>query len=231
MLKELGKCAVFRARTVAELTGASPAYARLVLQRLAKAGQVLRIGRDAYTVHRDAFLVASRMAWPSYISVWSALRYHNLTEQVPHAVWVVTARKRRAEVRFADTLIMFIRTKPRLLFGYGKVDYRGFEVFMADPEKAVIDSLLFRRVSVSEMFGILKANIRTLNVGRLVGYAVKTGNGALIRRLGYMLDRLGRDTHRRLKKYVYPTPVALDYSLPAGGPVNGKWKVRENVRL
>lgn len=214
------------------MAGTTPEYAKLVLQRLKKAHQVTEIERGTFTVHADALLVASRIAWPSYISLWSALRYHDLTEQIPHAVWVVSTRKRkRTRLTFADIPIMFVHTKHRYLFGYDKVEYRGFEIFVADPEKSVIDCLLFRRVSVSETFDVLKANIKTLRVGRLVEYAIRTDNGALIKRLGHMLDRLGRDPYEKLKKHVYAAPVVLEYGMPRKGKLNAKWGIIENVML
>jgi len=231
-MKELEKHVVFKTATLTSIIESNPAYAKLVCQRLKKAGNIIEIERGKYTVHDDAFLISSRIVWPSYISTWSALRYHNLTEQVPHAVWVVTTKKRKcSEIRFNDTTIFFIRTKPKNLFGYSKVEYNGFEVFIADPEKAIVDSLLFKKISVSETYDVLENHIESINVYRLAAYAIQTGNGALIKRLGYMLDRLNIDLHKKLRKYIYPTPVVLEYNLPVRGNTCSKWALIENAIL
>lgn len=231
LLKEFEKHAVIDRRKVEGIVG-SGAYASLLLHRLKKSGQIFEIERNRYTVHKDAFLVASRISWPSYISVWSALRYHNLTEQIPQAIWVVTTNKRRnAMINFAGTEIIFILTSPKYFFGFEKVDFKGIEVFIADPEKSVIDSMLFRRVSISEIFSILESNLGSIRTGILLNYAVRTGNKAMIKRLGFLLDKLGKDYLERLKKYVYPTCTPLEYNLPTKGGLNAKWRIVENVTL
>ena len=231
MLKEFEKHAVIDRRKVEGIVG-SGAYASLLVHRLKKSGQIFEIERNRYTVHKDAFLVASRISWPSYISIWSSLRYHNLTEQIPQAVWVVTTKKRRnAKITFAGTQITFILTSPKYFFGFEKVDFNGIEVFIADPEKSVIDSMLFRRVSVSEIFSILESNLGSIRTGKLLNYAIRTGNKAMIKRLGFLLDKLGKDYIERLKKYVYPACTPLEYNLPAKGGLNAKWKIVENVKL
>lgn len=231
LLKEFERHAVIDRRKVEGITG-SGAYASLLLHRLKKSGQIFEIERNRYTVHKDAFLVASRISWPSYISIWSALRYHNLTEQIPQTIWVVTTKKRRnARLTFAGTKIVFILTSPKYFFGFEKVDFKGIDVFIADSEKSVIDSMLFRRVSVSEIFSILESNLDSIRAGRLLNYAVRTGNKAMIKRLGFLLDKLGKDYFERLKKYVYPACTPLEYNLSAKGELNAKWRIVENVRL
>lgn len=232
VLKSLEGYVVFDTNTVRNIIKKDLSYTRLFLHRLKRSGNILQVERNRYTVHKDAFLVASRITWPSYISLWSALRFYNLTEQIPHSVWVVTTRKRRTkEIRFIGTDISFVLTKPKYFFGFKKIDFRGCEIFVADPEKSIIDGILFRRISVSEIFSILKAGLRTLNVNRLLSYAVKTENKALIKRLGFLLDRLGFDYHNRLSKHVYHPRTPLEYNLPAKGRFNKKWKIIENIRV
>jgi len=231
LLKEFEKHAVIDRKKVEGITG-SGAYASLLLHRLKKSGQIFEIERNRYTVHKDALLIASRISWPSYISIWSALRYHNLTEQIPQTIWVVTTNKRRnARLTFGGTEIIFILTSPKYFFGFEKIDFDGIEVFIADPEKSIIDSMLFRRVSVSEIFSILKSNLESIRTGKLLDYAIRTGNKAMIKRLGFLLDKLEKDYSKKLKKYVYPTCTPLEYNLPAKGESDAKWRIVENVRL
>ena len=63
---------------------------------------------------------------------------------------------------------------------------------MADKEKTIIDSLeKFKYIGgLSEVIRILKNNIETLDVQRLVDYTVLMGSSILIQRLGYTLDHL-----------------------------------------
>ena len=231
LLNELQKHVLFDRRAVAGMVN-NESYAGVLLHRLKVAGDIQEVERNSYTVHKDPFLIASRIAWPSYISIWSALRYHNLTEQLPQAIWVVTTKKRRnTRIEFAGTEISFLIASQKYFFGYDKIGLRGFEVFVADPEKSIIDSLLFRKVSVSEIFEILSNNLGALRKGRLADYAVRTGNRALIKRLGFMLERLGATIDERLRKSVDSSRTPLEYNLPSAGKVDKEWKVVENVRL
>lgn len=231
-LKSLEKYAVFDLNVVRSIIKKDIPYTRLFLHRLKKLGYVFEIERNRYTVHRDAFLIASRIAWPSYISLWSAIRFHNLTEQIPHSIWAVTTRKRRKnKIRFADAEILFVLTKPKYFFGFKKVDFKGFEIFVAEPEKSIIDGLLFRKISVSEIFSILKSNLHSISVERTLNYAIKTKNKALIKRIGFLFGRLGLDYYNKLKRYVCFPYTALEYNLPVEGKRDEKWKILKNVKV
>lgn len=232
VLKELEKQVVFNSRTVRNIVAKPAPYANLFIHRLRKNGAIYEIEKGKYTLHKDPLLISSRIIWPSYISLWSALRYHNLTEQIPHSVWVITTRlRRKIRMNFLDTEINFVITKPKYFFGYDKLSFRGYEIFVADPEKAIIDCLLFRKVSSAEIFGILKNNMGKIRQKKLVGYAVRTENHALIKRLGYMLGKLGIDTYNRVRKYVYYPSTRIEQNMPMKGPLNEKWRILENVKL
>ncbi len=231
-LGELGRRPVFTSAEARSLLGKGPAYANLYLHRLKAAGRLFEVERGKFTVHDDPFIVASRIAWPSYISLWSDLRYHDLTEQAPHAVWVVTSRRRkRRRIRYAGTDILFTVTGGRNMFGYDKRLRDGQEIFVADPEKAIIDSLLFGKVSVAEVFEIIRTNLPRIRTGRLVDYAARTGSQALAKRLGLLLERAGKNPASRQLKGTYAQIIPLDRKSPRAGTVNRKWKLIENVAL
>lgn len=231
LLKKLENYAIFNLATFRKLAGGgSTAYASIYIHRLMKAGYVFKIQKGTYTVHKDPFVVASRIVWPSYISLWSAIRHHNLTEQLPHDVWVVTPRRLwRKEVLFADAKIIFVRAKPRYFFGYKKIMISDFEVFMAEPEKALLDGMLLKKISFSELAGIIKNNIKSLDAKRLVSYAIETRNKPLIKRLGYLLDETGMDCHAKLRGSINNSFVPLEYSLPTKGEKNKKWMIIKNT--
>jgi len=230
LLGSLGRYPVFDLATFASIANLRPDYAKVRLFRLTSRGLVRKVLRNVYTVHSDPVLVASRMVWPSYISIWYAMSHHGLTDQVPHEIQVITTRAtyRRALI-FMGTRISFIRVRPGHFFGYEKTLRGGHEVFMATPEKAIIDAALLRRISMSELFDILKRNIDVINVTKMVGYMARCDNTALSKRLGFMLDTLGHDAHAVLSKDMYPSLVRLDASLPDRGPVKRKWGIRDNI--
>ena len=176
VLRELEKHPVFDMnifRGVAEVKGS---YAKLYLHRLAKSGMIFKIERNRYTTHKNPFLIASRISWPSYISLWSALRFHNLTEQIPHTISVVTTKKRRqAAINFCGTKIVFTYIDKKCFFGYKKINYEGFEVFVAEPEKAFADALLLKKISEGEALEILKKNKKEFDFKKFLAFSRKAG--------------------------------------------------------
>ena len=186
-------------------------YANLYLHRLEKQKLIQRVEKNIYTVYSDPFLIASRIVWPSYLSCWSALKFHNLTEQVPFSLYVIIPYYKR-EIIFGNTQILFISSKNRNFFGYEKINYRGFEIFVADKEKAIIDSALFKKASFSELMEITKNHLKELDLGKFLRYLKKTGNKSLIKRFGWLFDSLGKDMYLRLKRYIDKVYIPLDYA-------------------
>lgn len=231
LYKQLERCVVFDVKKVSELANASASYARLLIHRMKKRGLIARIERNCYTVHDDAFLIASRIVWPSYISDLAALNWYHLSEQLPTTIVVITTKgRRRKEILFGNAKIVFVRVKPKYFFGYGKVIYRDFEIFVADKEKAIVDTTLLRRMSFSEIAEIVKKNKRELDFKKMALYVLKTADFGTIKRLGFILERLGGDV-KALKRLVRGRYLPLDYALQGKGKKNDRWRVIENVKL
>ncbi len=73
---------------------------------------------------------------------------------------------------------------------------------------------------------------KDLDVKRLVDYALRLNIGAVIRRLGFLLETSGIETPesvRALQSHLTPTYEPLDSSLPPEGPYQARWRVRVNV--
>ncbi len=232
LLKELEGYAVFSNKTVRELTNKNSAYTKLLIYRLKKQGLIAEIEKNKYTVQKDVLVIASNIVWPCYLSCWTALRYHNLTEQLPQNIFVITTRARKTRaVVFRGNKILFIKVKPKSFFGFKKESHADFIIFMAEKEKAVIDSALFKKISFSELSSIIKQHADEINSRLLVDYLKKTKNRALIKRFGFLLDKLGMDFYSEVKRFINATYILLDYSLAKKGGKNKKWKVIENVKL
>jgi predicted transcriptional regulator of viral defense system len=228
LLAHFRKYPVFGSSTVKNKTGKTDSYANLLIHRLRKRGLITMIERDKYTVYKDPFLLASRLIWPSYISCWSALKYHNLTEQVPQGITVAATANRKAVI-FGNTKIRFVKLNPQVFFGYDKVKLEGFDIFIANAEKAIIDSALLGEVSISEIKEILENNVRVLNVRRIVAYLKRIGNRSLIKRFGYLLESLGKDYFKSFKRFMDGAYILLDSSGMANTNKNEKWKVVINA--
>ena len=225
-IEYLKKFPVFSAKTIT--AKASRGYINLYLYRLEKRHLIERIKKNLYTIYKDSFLIASRIVWPSYISCWSSLKFHNLTEQVPNAVFVVVPRYKKTLI-FQKTPIYFIATKSKNIFGYEKIIYKGFEIFIADKEKAIIDSALFKKASFSELQEIISNNLGQLSIKKFLKYLKKIRNKSLIKRFGYVFDMLEKDCSKELKRYIDKVYIPLDYSKKKMGTKNKKWMIVKNA--
>jgi len=232
MIRELEKYPVFNLKTLKDIIDKDSSYSKLVIYRLKKDKLIFEIEKNKYTTKKDAILISSSIIWPSYISGWSALRYYNFTEQLPQTILIITTRKRKKkEINFNNIKIIFTKVKPKYFFGYKKEHYGDFDIFVADKEKALIDSALFKKISFSEICDIVRNNIKDINVDLLMNYLIKIKNKTLIKRLGFLLDKVGMDKYHELKRFINSKYIPLDYALIKKGKKNRKWKVIENVKL
>jgi len=231
IVKKLEEYPTFNIDTFANIIDNDKTYAKVFLNRLKNRGIITQIQRNVYTVQEDPLIIASRIIWPSYISLWAAFRHHNLTEQIPSKISVITARsKSRKNIQMMNTIIIFEKIRPSWFFGFSKINIQDFEVFMAEPEKALIDAVLLKKISTAEIYFILKENIKNISTIKIVDYIIRTENHALAKRFGWMLESLGCKYVKRLKKQTYKTMIPLDITRPITGLHDKKWGVVVNIR-
>jgi len=230
IVKKLEEYPTFNIDTFANIIDNDKTYAKVFLNRLKNRGIIKQIQRNVYTVQEDPLIIASRIIWPSYISLWAAFRHHNLTEQIPSKISVITARsKSRKNIQMMNTTIIFEKIRPSWFFGFSKIKIQDFEVFMAEPEKALIDAVLLKKISTTEIYFILKENIKNISTIKIVDYIIRTENHALAKRFGWMLESLGCKYVKRLKKQTYKTMIPLDITRPITGLHDKKWGVVVNI--
>lgn len=175
LLKALSIYPAFEVRDIASILGKSRNYAYLVAHRLKKAGAIYEIENGKYSTYQDPFSVASWVTWPSYISSWAALSYYKLTEQLPFTIHVATTRKRKTKtVSYGGAKIEFIKIKPTNFIGFKRINYEGKEIFIAEPEKAIVDALSFHKMSLQEAAELVHGNEGKINKTKLLKYAKTT---------------------------------------------------------
>ena len=230
IVKKLEEYPTFNIDTFANIIDNDKTYAKMQLNRLKNRGIVKQIQRNVYTVQEDPLIIASRIIWPSYISLWAAFRYHNLTEQIPNKISVITTRsKSRENIQMMNTTINFEKIRSLWFFGFSKIRIQGFEVFIAEPEKALIDAVLLKKISTAEIYFLLKENIKNISTKKIVDYILRTKNRALAKRFGWMLESLGCNYAKKLKKQTYKTMIPLDITRPIAGLNDKKWGVIVNI--
>lgn len=224
LLKILQEYPLFTENDVAKIVDKNASYVKTMLYRLRKRKLIHRVERGKYTVHDDVLVFASHIVIPSYISLWTALRHYNLTEQLPKTVFVVVP-KHKEQFKFHSTLIEFVKSKH--FFGFRKERYRDFDIFIAEPEKAAIDSLLSKKIPLDEIVKAIKT--KELKTEKLIDYSIKTKNKSLIKRLGFILEEAHLEC-KRLNKFVDNNYICLDLMLGRTGRKNNKWRIIDNRR-
>ena len=118
--------------------------------------------------------IANKMYSPSYVSMETALSHYSIIPQVSMAVVSMTSKPTR---RFKNLHGLFIyhSIQPKAFGGYSIEKYNGFNVLMAEPEKALVDYLYFKTLRKSE-FDITaerfdQRRISDFNKKRLEAYA------------------------------------------------------------
>lgn len=221
LLKKLEYFPLFTENDVAKIINKGPKYVRTLLYRLNKKKLIQRIEKGKYTVHNDPLILASHIVIPSYLSLWTALRYYNMTQQQPTSFFVVSKIKRK---NIKKRNIIFMSTKH--LFGYKKERYSDFDIFIACPEKTIIDSLLFK-IPLEDIYIALENT--DINFDRLSEYAKKTKNKSLMKRLGYLLENKKNNSYGL--KALDNNYILLDYLGKKKGKKNKKWKLIINSEL
>jgi len=126
----------------------STAAVRRQLDRWVKSGRLLRLRRGVYAValpyRAEAphpFLVANHLRRPSYVSLQSALSHYGMIpEFVPVTTSATTGRPEELDTPLGRFL--FRHVKKSAFFGYTQTEIsRGQPVFLASPEKALLDLL------------------------------------------------------------------------------------------
>jgi predicted transcriptional regulator of viral defense system len=145
LLRHLQRHGVVRPRDLEAL-----GVPRVALQRAVDRGQVVRRARGVYvkpdhatTRHTDVAAVAARSP-KAIVCLLSALDYHHLTTQVPHAVWIMI-QKSAHRPTISNPAIRVVRASgPALTAGVEKREIEGVLVQMTSPAKTVADCFRYR---------------------------------------------------------------------------------------
>lgn len=217
-LKGLGKAdrerlsAVLRAtkgtvsvEQVAEILGMPATPTAKILARWAKAGWLSRVRRGLYVPVplesrtadvplEDPWVIAAQIYGPCYIGGWSAAEYWDLTEQIFRTVVVMTTqnpRDRNPTIKQTDFLLRSVQEKA--LFGLNPVWRGQVKVGVSDPTRTILDMLSDPLLgggirSTVDMFkNYLKSEKKDIRL--LIEYASRLGNGAVFKRLGFLLEK------------------------------------------
>jgi predicted transcriptional regulator of viral defense system len=132
--------------------------------------------------------------------------------------------KNKKQITVSEETITFTKTKH--MWGYEKINYKGFEVFMADKEKTVIDGLLTMKLPVDE----INNTVVECDTKKLTEYAIKTGNKSIIKKVGYLMEHNNMKADNLLDN-IDGNYVPLDGNRLKKGVKNRRWKIIVNTIL
>jgi len=153
----------------------------------------------------DPWLVADRLFSPCYIGGWSAAEYFDLTEQIFSTVVVMTVqrpRNRRPEIK--DTTFLLRTVSEKAMFGLKPVWRGQVKISVSDPTRTILDMLVDPAFgggirSVTDMLENYLSS-ENKNLEQLIEYGERLGNGAVFKRLGFLLERKAPDEANAIEK-------------------------------
>jgi predicted transcriptional regulator of viral defense system len=170
-----------------------------------------------------------------YISHASAMEIHRMVTQPQFVVFATTPKFLRPHL-VLGTEFRFVRCKTVNLFGIiSHWATKTEKIQVSDLERTVIDGLKQSEhcggfSEVAKGFWMRREDI---NPHRLVDYALRLDVGAVIRRLGFLLELFEVDAPRdldRLQERLSATYAILDPMLPSEGRLLSRWRLKLNIR-
>ena len=208
---------IFKTKDLMLLLSIDKVKAYNLIKALKRKNAIIPLKNGTYMLYGVNELAAGTyLNWPSYLSFWSALSYYGFSDQVPKTIFYATTRYKKKTGNYK-----YVSLSRKKFFGYLRIG----EITIADKEKALIDSLLFPKYSggIKEIEASIKKALPEVDTKKLIGYAVKTGSKAALRRLGYILESLGYKQTGSMRKNIGKGYELLDPSLEKKNNLNKKW--------
>jgi len=228
-----------------------------ILSNLAKHGRVLRLRRGLYvsigllpehtTVH--PFVISAYLIQPSAISHWSALQHHGLTEQISQIITASTpskvltpsmrgkqphSSKSKHAWEVSGIRYEYMNIQQKHFFGIEKIWLdEHFQISITDKERTLLDVFIYPKIfgGMGEALGILENSLASINIQKLVDYAIQYDKKAIAKRLGWALEYFGISEKQLTPLLKFPIRYycRLDPSSPATGPCDKRWMIQNNL--
>ena len=218
------------------------------LYRLAQKGWLCRLKPGVYLLipleadpgrawTGNSWEIAQYLTSPAVIAYWSALRYWNLTEQIPQVTFVQTKHPPRHSAEIAGMKFRFVTVIERHFFGSVPVNISGKTIQIADREKTLIDCASRPELSggILQLAQALRSNQTQIHWEKLDQYLRQWGGGAAVKRLGYLVETLKipgqADRLARWQSLTTRGICPLEPGANKIGIVLTRWQLRVNVSI
>jgi predicted transcriptional regulator of viral defense system len=239
-LKKRGRL-VFTLKDVHTITGLAPGSARSLMHKAERRGQIRRLKSGTYcltTAGNHPYVIAAELFRdePYFLSHDTAFDYHQLSGRPPCHIRVSTIQRMRSQT-IAGYQFRFV-TVPADKF-FGAESYRAskqHQVMVSDVERTILDGLRQPEYvgGIAVVAQALRYAGKQMLVARLIHFAERLQNDAVLSRLGHILQLFGLLPIHRIydlwRKTHYSNHL-LDPTLPPGGVRDPFWGLRCNVNL
>ncbi len=215
------------------------------LQRDLKNGPEIDVYKMEEEISNIPYLVAMAIVGSGALAYWSAMFYHNLTDRNSMVLYVQTTQKRgythwvnlggERVIKVRNYYVKPVVVKPEKYFGIEEYtdEHTGIIYRFTDREKTVVDCVDKPKYcgGYSEIIaGLYHAN---LNLKKIMKYAEQLKNYTVIKRLGYISEKLewGITDYLRelLPENALNTYAYMDPSGPYSNKKDESWKLIINV--
>lgn len=219
------------------------------LGRLVRKGWLQRLERGLYMIipleagperlwSENALVLASNLISPGAVAYWSALRFWNMTEQIPRVQFIQTT-KRKSPLMIQGVEFRFIYVAERYFFGISPRKIEDISIMVTDREKTIIDAASRPDLSggIIQLAQAMKSSVNAIDWEKLDRYLVQWGGGVVAKRLGFLVEALSLPIPDRVSMINrWQTMISKGISqLEPGsgqpGPVVTRWQLQVNVPL
>lgn len=213
------------------------------LSRWAEQGWLRRVGRGAYVaasidtlgserVLDDPWILVPALFSPAYIGGRTAAEHWDLTEQIFNDIVVMTVQSVRNKRQERQGAVLSLKhIDERKLFGTKEIWRHQSRVPVSDVHRTVIDMLDDPAIGggIQHVNDCLANYLRRSDRDdeKLIEYAVRLGNGAVFKRLGFLAERMsnGDGIAHHCRQHISGGHAKLD---PAqdGEKVATRWRLR-----
>lgn len=235
----------------------TPQQIRKLISKLAQSGWIEILKRGTYAVKSPLFssdippfAIANALVQPMAISHWSALAQHGFSTQNPVMIQASTPHKvitpemrrgkayrprGRASWRAFGLEFEFIYVKKDWFWGFEKIWVNSWQqVAITDPERTILDLVVRPDIfgGIRAASEIMEGALSQIKLEQLVSYALRYGVGTVIKRLGWLLEKMGSDPNLLIPLRNFPITgtIALDTSQPKSGKFDSSWHINENLK-
>src|SRR5690242_20520149 len=182
ILKLAGQQSLVRPRDVAAL-----GMARETLLRLYRQGLLIRPARGIYALaessvtEHHSLAVAAKLVPQGVVCLLSALRFHGLTTQDPHEVWMAIDFKAHKPSVASPALRVARFSGPSLIRGIGAREIEGVQVRVYGAAKTVADCFKYRNkigidVAIEALRDVLRSRKTTVDEIHRFAKVCRVGN-------------------------------------------------------